>query len=75
MATFYGFDLIAHRWDLARALGRDERWSEAELDALERGLDGFGDAFYAEGVSKPALPVPEGADRQTALLARMGRRA
>ncbi|WP_121253656.1 maleylpyruvate isomerase family mycothiol-dependent enzyme [Nocardioides ferulae] len=75
MATFYGFDLVAHRWDLARALGHDDRWTEAEMDALDRAVDGFGEHFYAEGISKPALPVPDGADRQTALLARMGRRA
>lgn len=75
LATFYGFDLLAHRWDLARGLGREDRWTEAEMGALEQGLDGFGDSFYAEGISRPALPVPEDADRQTALLARMGRRA
>lgn len=71
---FYVFDLVAHRWDIATAAGLDERFTEAELDQLEAGAAGFGDALYMEGVSKPALDVPEGADRQTRVLAILGRR-
>ena len=74
LANFYGFDLVVHRWDLARALGRDSAFSEEEMDALETGMAGFGDALYSEGVCKPALEVPVDAPRQERLLARMGRR-
>lgn len=75
LADFYGFDLVVHRWDLGRAAGVAVRWTDGEMDDVEASLDGFGDAFYAEGISKPALDPPAGADRQTRLLARMGRRA
>ena len=75
LANFYGFDLLVHRWDLARALGRDITWDDAELDKIEASLDGFGDALYSEGVCKPALDVPADASRQEQVLGRMGRRA
>ena len=75
LANFYGFDLVVHRWDLGRALGRDVRWSEEEMERLEKAVAGFGDALYGEGVCRPAVDVPEGADRQARLLGIMGRRA
>jgi len=75
LATFYGFDLNVHRWDLARGLGREVPFSETELDVLDRAIDGFGDALYSEGVCRPALDVPADAPRAERLLARMGRRA
>lgn len=75
LANFYGFDLLVHRWDLARALGQDVTWDDAELDKIEASLDGFGDALYSDGVCKPAIEVPAGASRQERVLGRMGRRA
>ena len=75
LANFYGFDLLVHRWDLARALGRDVTWDDGELDKIEASLDGFGDALYSDGVCKPALEVPAGASRQERVLGRMGRQA
>lgn len=71
---FYVFDLVAHRWDIATGAGIDDRFTDAELDQLEGGAASFGDALYMEGVSKPALDVPDGADRQTRVLATIGRR-
>ncbi|GAA6525376.1 TIGR03086 family metal-binding protein [Intrasporangium sp. DVR] len=73
VANFYGFDLIVHRWDLARAAGRDERFSDAELEAIEAALPAFGEHLYDDGVCKPALPVAADADRQASVLARLGR--
>ena len=35
MATFYGFDLVVHRWDIARGTGLDESMTEDELGLLE----------------------------------------
>lgn len=75
MLAFYGFDLLVHRWDLARAAGRDERFSDAELDTIERAVDGFGEHLYGDGICKPGVAVKAGSGRQERLLARMGRQA
>jgi uncharacterized protein (TIGR03086 family) len=75
LATFYGFDLVVHRWDLAQAARQDEQLTDAELDLVETALPTFGDHLYDDGVCKPALPVPDDADRQTRVLARLGRSA
>lgn len=71
---FYVFDMIAHRWDIARAAGRDERFTVEELDRLETAIEGFGPAIHAEGICKPGVEAPEDADRQTRVLASLGRR-
>jgi uncharacterized protein (TIGR03086 family) len=75
LEQFYVWDLVVHRWDVARATGGDETLTGAELDRVEAGADSFGDALHMDGVCGPALPVGADADRQTALLARLGRRA
>ncbi len=74
LATFYGWDLLVHRWDVAVADGRNERFSDAELDLIDGAADGFGDTLYAEGICQPAVPVGADADRQERVLARLGRR-
>ncbi|EWT02377.1 hypothetical protein N865_06290 [Intrasporangium oryzae NRRL B-24470] len=73
MTSFYGFDLVVHRWDLARAAARDEALTPAELDLVEGSLPGFGDHLYDDGVCKPPVPVSDDADRQVRLLALLGR--
>jgi uncharacterized protein (TIGR03086 family) len=73
LVRFYVFDMVAHRWDIATAAGRDERFTEAELDQLETGIAGFGPAVHMEGVCKPGVEAPEGADRQSRVLATLGR--
>jgi len=73
IVTFYGFDLVVHRWDIAVAAGLDEHLSDEELEMLDRSADGFGDHLYDDGVCKPAVPVRNGADRQERVLARLGR--
>ncbi|MHB1137951.1 MAG: TIGR03086 family metal-binding protein, partial [Microthrixaceae bacterium] len=72
---FYLFDMVVHRWDLATAVGRDERFGDDELDRIEAGVAAMGDSIYMEGVCQPGVEPAEGADRQARLLARMGRRA
>jgi uncharacterized protein (TIGR03086 family) len=74
LANFYGFDMLVHRWDLARGLGQDLLFTAAELAGIDAALDGFGDALYSDGVCKPALDVPADASHQDRVLARMGRR-
>ena len=75
LTRFYGFDLLVHQWDLARAFGRDVVWDEEQMDRIEQALDGFGEHLYADGICRPALDVGDDAPRQTRLLARMGRAA
>ena len=72
---FYGFDLLVHGWDLGSAGGRPTTFTDADMDALEAAFEGFGDHAYDDGVFRGPVDVPEDADRQTKLLARMGRRA
>jgi len=72
---FYGFDLLVHGWDLGSAGGRPTTFTDADMDALEAAFEGFGDHAYDDGVFREPVDVAEDADRQTKLLARMGRRA
>ena len=72
---FHAFDLIVHRWDLARSQGIDERFTDAEMDQVEASLESFGDRAYTPGILAGPLPVDDGASRQERLLARLGRRA
>ena len=75
MATFYGFDLVVHRWDIARGTGLDESMTEDELGLLEGMVPAFGDHLYAEGICRPPVDVADNADRQTRALALLGRTA
>ncbi|RFU21816.1 TIGR03086 family metal-binding protein [Geodermatophilus marinus] len=67
-------DLTVHAWDLARAVGGDTRLDPELVAAATRyaeerlGPDGI------PGLVGPPLPAPPGADAQTRLLARFGRR-
>ncbi len=71
---FYIWDMLVHRWDIARSAGIDAIFSDAELDRMEAGADSFGDALYMDGVCAPAVPAPDDADRTSRILAKMGRR-
>jgi uncharacterized protein (TIGR03086 family) len=75
LVRFYGFDLVVHRWDIATAAGLDEGLDDSELSMIESAADGFGEHLYDDGICKPAVPAPAGADRQSRVLARLGRRA
>ena len=72
---FYVWDMLVHRWDIARATGADAGLTDAELDAIQAGADGFGEALYMEGICRPGAAVPEDADRTARVLARLGRAA
>ena len=75
LEQFYVWDMIVHRWDVARAVGTDTVLSDTELDRLEAGADSFGEALYMDGVCAPAVETPEGAGRAVRMLARLGRTA
>lgn len=73
MADFYGWDLVIHGSDLARAVGMQWAVTEEEADALLAVADGWGGALYAEGICSPAIAVGDGASPTERLLARLGR--
>ena len=75
MTTFYGFDLIVHRWDIATGAGLPARLSDEELDILEAVVPTFGEHLYAEGICKGPLDVGPDADRTARILAVLGRAA
>lgn len=68
-------DLIVHRWDLGRAAGIDVSLAPADVDAVMKAAEGFGDAMRSPGAFGPALDPPDGADPQTRMLAFLGRQA
>jgi len=74
LEQFYVWDMVVHRWDVARAVGSDAALTDAELDRMSAGADSFGDALYMDGICRPAVPAPPGADRTAQVLARLGRR-
>lgn len=72
---FYSFDLVIHRWDVARAagLGEHQRIDDDLIDWLRSRADGFGDALRMPGICADAVPVPDEASAQDRLLAWLGR--
>ncbi|MGY1724223.1 TIGR03086 family metal-binding protein [Blastococcus sp. SYSU DS0533] len=75
LEQFYVWDMVVHRWDVARAVGADAALTDEELDRVEAGADGFGPALHMDGICRPAVEVPGDADRATRVLARLGRSA
>jgi uncharacterized protein (TIGR03086 family) len=75
LAQFYVWDMVVHRWDLARATGQDARLTGAELDRVESGARTWGDALYTDGICRPAVEVPADAGREARVLALLGRSA
>ena len=68
-------DTVVHAWDLARALGAEERLPDPLVEFALRELSGYADRLAATGLFDPPLSVPQGADPQTRLLALTGRSA
>ena len=75
LEQFYVWDMVVHRWDVARAAEVDAGLTDAELERLDRGADSFGDALYMDGICKGGVTVPADAPREVAVLARLGRTA
>ncbi len=72
---FVSFDLVVHGWDLARAVGGDERIDPAEVARLLGEIPAFGPALQSSGAAGPPVEVADDADDQTRMLALLGRRA
>ncbi len=73
MADFYGWDLVVHGSDVARATGQEWSVSDEEAARLHVTADGWGGALYSEGVCAEAVEVAEDASASDRLLARLGR--
>jgi uncharacterized protein (TIGR03086 family) len=68
-------DALIHRWDLARAIGADDRLDPELVEVCAGWFAEREDAYRRAGAIGPRLPVPDGADAQTRLLAAWGRHA
>lgn len=69
-------DHLIHTWDLARAIGGDERLDPELVEACASWFTPAVEQGYrAAGAIGPRIDLADGADAQTTLLARFGRRA
>jgi len=66
-------DWTVHGWDLARAIGGDERIDQRLAQALLQRTRARGDAMYATGYFRRGRGVPEDANAQAQLLDLLGR--
>jgi uncharacterized protein (TIGR03086 family) len=74
-ASEVGSDLTVHTWDVARAIGAQERLDPELVAHASADLGPKIDTWRAAGEFGPAVDVPADADPQTKLLANTGRRA
>lgn len=70
----YAVDLIVHRWSQARSQGRDACLTQAGLALVDAAAGGWGEHACAPGIFGAPVDVAAGADGQTRVLARTGRR-
>jgi uncharacterized protein (TIGR03086 family) len=68
-------DLLIHGWDLARAVGGDERLDPELVGFCSTWFREREEMYRAGGSIGPRPELPEGVDAQTELLAAFGRRA
>ncbi|MGH9136725.1 MAG: TIGR03086 family metal-binding protein [Acidimicrobiales bacterium] len=68
-----GADVLVHTWDLARAVGADEQLPPTLVAQVAEWFAGVEEAWRAAGAIGDRVPVPDGADDQTRLLAAFGR--
>ena len=68
-------DHLIHAWDLARAIGADERLDELLVAHCANWFETVEDAYRGAGAIAARPPVADGADAQTVLLACFGRQA
>jgi uncharacterized protein (TIGR03086 family) len=73
MSDFYGWDLVVHGSDVARATGQEWSVGEDEAASLHATADGWGDALYSDGVCAAPVEVGDDASPTDRLLARLGR--
>ncbi|MDQ3906383.1 MAG: TIGR03086 family metal-binding protein, partial [Actinomycetota bacterium] len=67
-------DLTVHAWDLARAIGVDEKLDEELVSDVLAFIEPQVDQLAGSGLFAPPVEVADDADAQTKLLALVGRR-
>jgi uncharacterized protein (TIGR03086 family) len=70
---FLGFDLVVHRWDLARATGQRTHIEDDEVARIAVQAEHLGDALRTPGVCGPPVEVPAEASPADRLLGLLGR--
>ncbi|MCU1449827.1 MAG: hypothetical protein JWP02_1997 [Acidimicrobiales bacterium] len=68
-------DVLIHGWDLAKATGQDTTLPADLVEACFEVVEPQKELLSASGMFGSDVQVPEGADRQTLLLAELGRTA
>jgi uncharacterized protein (TIGR03086 family) len=68
-------DTLIHTWDLAQAIGSDDRLDPEAVDACASWFDTMEDKWREGGAVGPPVEVSPDADPQTRLLARFGRQS
>lgn len=68
-------DVLVHGWDLAKATGQDTTLAPELVEACWAIAEPQADLLVGSGMFASDVTVPPGADRQTALLALLGRKA
>jgi uncharacterized protein (TIGR03086 family) len=66
-------DVLVHTWDLARAIGLDETLDADEVHRYVEGMEPIDQLLRESGQYGPRVPVSDGADEQTRLIAFLGR--
>ena len=75
IGQFVTLDLLVHTWDLARAVGADERLHDDSVRRSYEALKPMDAMIRQPNVFGPKLDPPPGADLQTEFLYFLGRRA
>lgn len=75
ISQFVSMDLLVHTWDLARAVGADDRLDEDCVRRAYETLKPMDAAIRQPGIFGPRLQPPPDADLQTEFLCFVGRRA
>jgi uncharacterized protein (TIGR03086 family) len=75
LASFVCMDLLVHTWDLARAVGGDERLDEVSVSRAFETMKPLDDQIRQPGFFGPKVGPPAGADTQTEFLYFLGRQA
>lgn len=73
IGRFVATDVLVHTWDLARAVGGDERLDETTVEAAYKGLKPMDAMIRMPGIFGARIDV-EGADLQTEFLSFLGRK-
>ena len=68
-----GLDAVIHSWDLARAIGADDKLDPELVELAYQWLLPEAESWRSAGALGPAPVVPEEADTQTKLIALSGR--